>query len=97
MSGYPPGFSGAAESASKDYYCPNVDCQGLVWRIWTRHPGWMKALFRRAVVRGDCDTRDCGQPEEWTVHGYNELGGWFPEDDDSIYCPTCGAEGKQTL
>ena len=40
-----------------------------------------------------CPDPTCGV--RWTVRGTDELGGSFLDDDESIYCPDCGAEGKE--
>ena len=39
-------------------------------------------------------TYHCGCGNVWEVYGYNELGGWFPYDEDDVYCDECGEEGE---
>ena len=43
-------------------------------------------------------TYKCPDPEcgcRWQVTGTTELGGSFLDDDESITCPDCGAEGEE--
>ncbi len=33
--------------------------------------------------------------ETWEVSGYEELGVWFPYDEEDFYCGTCDKEGVE--
>lgn len=42
-------------------------------------------------------TLHCARGHQWEVHGFNELGGGFLDNEDHAQCPECGLwEGEST-
>ena len=46
---------------------------------------------------GPVAERELGCPacgHAWYADGGEEYGGWFPTNEDELYCPYCGVEGE---